>query len=58
MPLDDVPGVSLQEAGRAVLLYWGGAFVVPMTCCVALAVFAVMAGPRAPKREAAISATH
>jgi len=27
MQLDTVPGVSLQEAGRAVSLYWGGAMV-------------------------------
>lgn len=27
LQLDDVPGVSLQEAGRAVSLYWGGAMV-------------------------------
>src|SRR3546814_13888428 len=27
MGSDDVPGVSLQEAGKAVALYWGGAMV-------------------------------
>lgn len=27
MQLDDTPGVSLQEAGRAVSLYWGGAMI-------------------------------